>query len=342
MYIRTVPQVCRWPLTLMLVVAACFDDPIQNIDTGNDAPSDSTDAGDGDGDGDPGDGDGDGGPQCVPLPPNGWQGPVALSLGATPDALACDAAWPVDQATGGVGNPAGPHNCAPCSCGMASGGACPPSAQVARHPNDPGCANPAVETFDATTQCQSFGGAKGGYVRGLAPVPISGSCPPLGGDPINPMPPFGQFGKVCGLSTQPPDCAEGVTVPAFEQPGDWATCIWQDGDLPSCPPGSDYSSGPFVIADMFEDTRVCGDCACTVPIPVCSNYITLLFSAGGCGGAAVGIVSHDGTCSPMQYTVESWRMQNDPVVATEGTCTAQGGGSVGSVMVQHQKTLCCL
>jgi hypothetical protein len=324
-------------------VAACFSDPIPPGDTGAGESSTESESGADTGDTEDESETGPSGDECVPAPPSGWQGPIAVGVGTTINGLACESAWPQEQALGGVGDPGGAAACEPCSCGDASGATCPASAVFTRHVNDPSCTNIVSANFESTADCQFENVESNGNLLGIRPTPTPGSCPAQGGEIMNLPAAFAQFAKVCGLANEPQDCDGGLAVPEFEQPEDWATCVFQAGDLPACPPGSDYSMGPLVIADGFTDSRGCTSCECGDATEVqCGPYMTSVHTTVDCTGIANMIV-HDDTCSMNSIGVQSWRLQGVPGVVSEGTCSPTATVEpTGGIEIDHVITVCCL
>jgi hypothetical protein len=286
-------------------------------------------------------------PRCVSAPPSDWQGPVAVRLETDPTGRSCDPSWSTPVALAGVGTPGGPATCAACTCSAAAGAVCPAKATLVRSVNDGTCATDSG-TYDSPILCNDLGGTVAGFTLGVAPAaPMVGACGPDGGAPTVQAPAFGQYARVCATPSSPPspsECEGKLLVPGLVDPSEWALCIYQPGDVASCPLGSQFTNGRLVAATKFADDRGCTKCECTPPSGVlCSAYTTHVFGLANCSGSPVEVVAHDGNCSTTSNgNIRSLRLAQAPTLASEGSCTPLGGVATGEVATSERITLCCL
>lgn len=273
---------------------------------------------------------------CAPAPPSDWSGPVAVRVGNDPDALDCPAAFSTDV-LGGIGDPGGDVTCSECACDPPRGGSCPTMATLERHLLS--VCDGAVEVLVSTETCTTLPDAVSGYWLPVPPSPEPGMCEPSGGDVDEAPPAFAQYASVCAPAATPPACDEGVPLP---DPGDptWALCVYQEAELPSCPPGSPYSERLAIAT--FTDDRICTGCDCSEPKGVtCGLYQTQYYQAAGCQ-SGFSHFTHEGMCGINSVTALSFKLQAQPFITNAGTCTVSGGEPNGAVDVQTRRTLCCL
>ncbi len=279
---------------------------------------------------------------CTDAPPDGWS-TVAFERGpgAPPVAMPCDSgAMPEELFVG----PAGPAECAACSCGALTGTTCN-APGLACFPGSAGC-NFGQQNW--TNNFQNGNCAKpdiGASIQlscrltSMTSVAEPGSCMPSVSDFPNKETWLG-WAQACAIKTSGGGCATG-SVCAPKPAGTQSLCIRQDGKN-ACPANwqqvDTYASA--------TDDRACADCSCA-PSATCTGGFYRVFDLDACaaGGSDPPIDVDSNTCRNVSALLDaqinsSWSVQRN-LPTPSGNCAAQGGEATGSVQPQGQVTFCC-
>lgn len=317
-------------LGIALAVTGCadiwgFEDPIPRRDGGIDGPLDSAapDA-----------------CSCVPVAPDGWQGPFELAevIGAADagDLPTCGAAYPT-AAFSLHGSPAAaPTSCA-CTCDVTCGA---PVASVFSDTNCSRSCGTAIVGAGCTAlslpSCPQNGGGGPGKGIGLstrfaAPVGSCSAQPSAATEP----PPWTANAALCAPSAPAAGaCDAGAVCAPPTDPGFEArtACVVREGTV-SCPTGYPVShgrqgpQGPYFAS--ADDTRACG-CTCDPP------------SGAGC---ALDVTTYDDVSCPTardHVTTATACVSAVAAVAVTGPgmCTAHGI-LTGAFTPTGPATVCC-
>lgn len=265
---------------------------------------------------------------CVPEPPDGWSGPVALYLGTEP-APPCPAAFPSVALTGGLDPVAPPASCE-CSCGDATGFDC--SVTVTEAGNACGAIvfDPDQWVLDSG-ECQLVSTADNAFSAGAPTLDVSGaSCEPSASESIA-RASWGSQAQACTAASAGA-CADGTCIGQLgESYGQM--CIYAGGDV-ECPAG-DFTEREVIYAG-FTDTRDCSACTCGTPSGTCGGSVSYI---GGCTGLTVFYGSHAAPgCGEALADPSALRY----TAAANVECAPGGGAPVGDVTPTGATTMCCL
>jgi hypothetical protein len=287
----------------------------------------------------------EGGPGCPtglacapPVPPGGWQGPIALELG-TGTALACPPATNV-VFDGGSGLVAPGATCSTCSCSAAASPTCTVSVSVFAQ-SDAGCAawSAPCATGNPVSTCAALSGSCLGGA-GYALATAAGSSGPCGASaPSATVPPTSWSATAVGCAPASPiSCGPGTCLPSGPR-----FCVYMDGANVACPPAG-YVTQNVYYRDV-ADTRGCSPCVCGQPSTTCTGGDVEVTSLSACGIAQVKIPVGGGCTtipvgSPAGGKYYTEMVQGTSTVAS-GTCPASGGQPAGAAAGASPITVCC-
>ncbi len=275
---------------------------------------------------------------CTDAAPTGWTN-VALDqgLGAPPAPMPCDSgAMPESLFTG----PAGPPECAACTCGdlmgttckapglncyLGSGGCNFGQQDWTNNFANGNCAKPNIG-ISVQLSCR---------LSSTTAVDQPGSCTPSISDFAN-KDTWAGWVQACAIKASSGGCADG-SVCTPKPTGTQSLCIRQDGQQ-MCPAGWNTVEA---YADGADD-RTCDACSCTAN-PTCTGGTYQVFDTNNCdpnGGAPITIDNN--TCRNVSGQIDgnTWSVQKNPPTAG-GSCAAQGGAPKGSVQPKGPVTFCC-
>jgi len=283
-----------------------------------------------------------GGCECVPPPPNQWDGPAVRYFGSAFDVLpSCPAPWSGGQDIG-FGNIVGAaHTCSNCACGAPSvscGAATTPCYNVGSCGGLAGTASPPLNGNCEDTGFTMALDGIGNTARGQN-VPIVGGCTASGGVVTKPPADWENPGIVCTGGTSVEGCVNPGEVCAFIPPAPYEKkfCITRNGNR-TCP--ADYPDKQL-IDSSFNDTRSCTSCNCGSPSGVsCSGGQTTLYSGLSCSGST-DVINNNGTCQSLSFNARSSRLTLVPAPSGVGSCAESGGSTSGSASGGSQETMCC-
>jgi hypothetical protein len=277
-------------------------------------------------------GDAGGSCTCVPAPPVGWSGPLSVwEGGGFPPGCSGDYSAQVLDALADLA--AGQAQCT-CSCGAATGAACP-SSFTATVFSDQGCTTACDSVVVSAGACVDVHG-QCANVHGIDALPQAqgGSCKPKAST-IVPTAGWGQTARACESVVAPVQSACGpgeVCAPPPAAPMEPRLCVLTQGDV-ACP-GTGYSVKRTVYGGV-TDSRGCTPCSCGAPSGV-SCKATL---QEGCG--------QTGPVNPVPTTCGGL---SDPgsvmllatLAASGGSCGPVGGVPTGTALPSSPTTVCCM
>lgn len=289
--------------------------------------------------------------QCAPVPA-GWQGPVALYLGAAAAAVPdCAGDFVTNQLNASTDLDPGAASCSPCSCGSAAGSSCAPP--VARLWQEVGCSSGAYVELTPPPSSQAgdclfvdLSAQPGFTVAGVtasAPTPTAACSVASGsGEITKATPSFTTRARACGLPGSPSNagCGNDVCVPPLPS-GFTSLCVHQPGDIPCA--GSTFVTR-HVVYGGFDDQRSCAACSCSASGGTCGGTLGV-WSNAACSGNAEGTVTTLGTatCVGLAHsTQKSLRYTPAPGDPAGVACAPSGGELTGSATGTGPTTLCCL
>ncbi|MCC6214510.1 MAG: hypothetical protein IT376_06550 [Polyangiaceae bacterium] len=280
--------------------------------------------------------------QCAPVP-GGWEGPVAVFLGAAagtaPD---CGGDYATNRLNGSTDLDPGAASCSPCSCGPAASSSCVYPVvnlwkEVGCGSGDslqltpPGSAGPGACLFVDLASQPGFtvAGVSAALPGGTADCPVAAGS----GEITKATPSFATRARACALPGSPSSagCGSDVCVPALPA-GFTNLCVLQAGDVPCA--GSTFVDR-HVVYGGFDDQRACAQCSCA---GTCGGSLGV-WSNAGCLGNAEGTVSAfgAGTCTNVAHSTQK------SIRYTAGaTCAPSGGELTGAATGTGPTTLCCL
>jgi hypothetical protein len=275
--------------------------------------------------------------QCVPVVPDGWQGPFQLYTGpdAAPGCSANFFSTPSFQ-----GGDVILHDDAQCTCDCPSQGVGCQGPSIDYHTqsdcSDPTCHSQMVSstcTPSDTTGCMV---AANFYFSSGSPTP-TGTCTPDAGTTVPPVRWMNTMQAcVTTVTPQQSSCPSGqVCQPASPAPYLGKLCIEQDG-TPPCP--SPYPDG-HVFYTGVTDMRGCTDCTCGPLAGVSCTTTFDLYSDPACPSGAQTTLPAPVTCDGLPALgafVENDNMQND-----DAGCAPSGGTPMGTETPGSQVTFCC-
>jgi hypothetical protein len=266
---------------------------------------------------------------CLPLPPPGWSGPVALIEGASP-LPDCNSDYPVAIYGGHASLDCGVHSCSPCGCsGTPIGGNCQVASADVYAYQDAGCTGDWVH-FDAQYPgCYNLSGsAYGASVKVTASPPqatgttcaaASGGVPTLG------TAAWGSDVRLCEAAVVLDSCAQyEMCAELPSSPLSAPVCIVKH-DVQSCAGVPAPYSERMVFYTGYADTRGCASsCSCAAAGKVCHESV-YLHSWAGCDGE-LWVVAADNDCHEFAGAVdaESYNVSVTGPDPGTGTCSPNG------------------
>lgn len=242
---------------------------------------------------------------CVPVPPSGWAGPVALWQGAaTQAAPSCPRGYSARSGLLHADLQVGSVTCH-CHCGTASEQACGPSS-VTLFADADSCTQSYATVSIAQAQCIDIDkracdgvGRNGslpsllcppiGAVFGIhatAPSPTGGSCAPKTSSTIAASR-WATTARICSMTGSGDEGAaldDVSTPPTPTAPYRTGLCVYRVGDPPPATCPADYPSGPLLYFSGLSDTRTCSACQCGAPSGGSCEGILRVFAHSGCSG----------------------------------------------------------
>lgn len=292
--------------------------------------------------------------ECVPNAPLGWSQPVLLWAGAIEDAPPCPKEAPTLGYEGYAGLGATPLACPPCACEAPTGVGCVVP-EGWRSSSAPCGQAGAMLIFDAPPgwdgACTAEHAIPAGAmcngspcVRSLTihpPTPVGGSCAPKMDGPVPAKDQaFTTFARACLGNAYPPCSSPGDTcVPAA--PEEFATCIYQKGDV-ACP---DPWSVKHVFYEELIDDRGCSDCSCGPPEgSVCVASVSV-YADGSCSNLLLSTSlgsAEPAACHDLMSGVALGSKVAEVDSVEPGECPPLGGEPIGDVSPGEPATFCCL
>lgn len=268
---------------------------------------------------------------CVDDAPDGWMGPVVLSLEGAP----CPSEFPAVVFEGVADLDAAPASC-DCSCDGSS--LCGPV--TVQHLS--GCTFPAI--LHDTDWLQP-----GGDCTALTQDPDAlsinvalfsegqgGGCDPVAQVDV-PEPTWGTSARVCGGAFVPEGCDDEVCAPLPPEGFESEVCVAREG-VSGCP-------GEFPVQRTFatdvDDSRGCSACECGPPTGAvqCTASVRLSDTAD-CSSAVISDVLVDApVCQPELPAMQYGRVEALEVLS--GGCAPSGGVPTGDAVPTGEMTVCC-
>lgn len=268
---------------------------------------------------------------CGAAPPQGWQGPFAISVSDPPDPnQACAQGW-TEHVYAWRELHADPATCG-CSCAPA-GGSCNVTASYFA---DSGCTDMNA-SGSSSGDCKDMYTGQGHDYVSVSGTAIGASCTPVPTTMV-PPPTWTEGALLCA----PPlgdACGGGTCLPATPTGFDARWCITAEGEQ-ACPDAT-YSQ-PLVVHRNVTDSRTCSTCTCNVQgaatcpghvdqfgAILCPNFLPAADLAVGGGCQASGVGSLDG-----------WSFAYDGTPPTYG-CAGSGSVAIGDALAADPMTICC-
>jgi hypothetical protein len=293
---------------------------------------------------------------CVPPPPEGFQGPVAIFEGNGAPAPACLSRYVPTY--DGVDKPNAPAGTCTCQCTPPTAGlTC--SGPIANLFSDAACtvpcgtANQKVPTMNASANggCGDWnqaGCGTGPYIRFTSPEIAGGSCTPAVAGP----PPKATWSANVRLCGPAPDvtaaCPSGklptaVTVLPYE-PGNYCIVSRTANTCPTAYPAKRTYFDP----DTVDDTRACNACTCGSLKGTCGGYAKTADTASSCGGGEEDTPGLPASCfapggnnKSFGYGGGTSSATTLPAPPTNVSCEPSGGGPTGAFTPTAPLTVCC-
>jgi hypothetical protein len=275
--------------------------------------------------------------RCVPKPPLGWSGPVALRQGG-PKPFGCDGDWPTEDLHGGDEVIAEEAACTACACGEVTGLKCGMSTTLKRYSNSSCSIEVSTVSIDAAA-CTAFGPATA-VVAG--PMGVSGgSCAPSGGKATLADPKFSIPAQTCqalfGGGCENGSVNECVPPLAADQ----RLCVYRADDESPCPP--EYPDRQVMFSDI-KDERDCSPCTCSGAEGGSCSATTTLYTDGACGSVFKTTPNNGTSCTSITGVSpppNSFGAKITSATATGGSCAAGGGSPTGQAIGSKPIALCC-
>lgn len=269
-----------------------------------------------------------GGGVCLPAPPEGWSGPVAIGSGPAGAALACPSAWPLMVAA---------HrdltaNGATCECDCT-----PPPGQCQvtyQYFASNACVIPVIGAGgNAGSSCIAHGSLDNSvHVRVTLNPP--GECTP---QPVENIPTaaWGEDVVVC-TAMGGDACDDGSCYQTPPEGLNAKLCIARQGEH-DCP-GGVYSQIERVY-EAVNDTRGCMPCGCTLNGDTsCSDGGLAEYSSLTCGDSPT--VINPGDCRSSSVDGNTWAVRYSGTQPTV-SCSPSTPQASGAATAAGATTLCC-
>lgn len=281
------------------------------------------------------------GVSCVPPPPPGWQGPLAI-VELTGAPLPASPPCP-DQYTlvydGNADPDARPGACT-CSCTPPNVAGLTCGAPVANFYNENGCTQACGTPNQIVPKsCQTFAAtcADAKFVKVTDAVPKGGSCTAM----TNGAPPAVSWNKsirLCEPQGVTATCP-GTKVPAATSrlpyaPGNY--CIASQSDL-ECP-AAYPKRRTYFDPTQVTDGRGCNPCSCGALSGKCGGQLHT--GDNGCAGGEK-FITVPASCGEAKLSNKSWEYIAPNGPPTDVKCEASGGGPSGSFVANAPIYVCC-
>lgn len=275
---------------------------------------------------------------CVPLVPEDWMGPVALSEAFVDEGQPqCDAAFPEAMVEANDDVVAPPAYC-DCDCAPSQDAACETQVQVTSYQSDSACGLSSSSFLAAAGVCASVPAAPAGTQYRVAPLEVvSGSCEPVDTMQLEEAAFERAFVACGGAELLDQGCAENTVCaprPADASP----LCVWQEGEH-ECP--ETYPEQRISYRDI-QDGRGCETCTCGDAEGLCDEAVVRLYSTrnstspAGCLGLTA-ILSGDGSCGTSGSAAGALLVIGQPTAF----CTPSPGTPTGEAVGIDPITVCC-
>jgi hypothetical protein len=295
----------------------------------------------------------DGTHQCKPPAPQGWTGPVALTVSDAIAESGCRGEFPVPSVTVFEGLMAADAECS-CSCGDPEGGSCAGSVDLRFYPTD-GYWSPINGQSCNQISSQATVSAGASPLPYTSPMPsrlvtlnhmqaVGGTCSGSTNDPVVDAPLWQARVDACAPVEAPEPCdGDGLCMPQDDSVGD-NLCIWAEGDVP-CPLGSEYDART-VRHRNYTDERSCTDCTCESGEGQCNDGSVSLRFTGSPIPSFVTLPVQSGCSapvSPTSYPGVLDRLMLHPGEPEWDACTPAEGSAQprGGVTPSEPVTFCC-
>jgi hypothetical protein len=292
---------------------------------------------------------------CVPAPPAGWQGPLAIwegPEGATPPSCPNGyATAAVYEGEGSLSVPAAA--CGTCTCAAPTGTTCGPVTATYYSGPDTTCAGTPCagpQTIPAAPQCTAVAAHPACAADGLmsarvslTSTPTGGSCVPSTPPPL-PTPTWTTRARLCAPLPLGATCATGKPTPETSLPYATGTYCLAHTGAADCPTGYPtkrvyYQGGP----GGFVDTRACSACTCDAPKggSCTGGAVAFWDMVPACTGGERDLTLPQSCVSPKHDSPGVWQ-KTPPTLSTTGLgCAAHGGVPSGDVTPVSPTTICC-
>lgn len=287
---------------------------------------------------------------CVPVLPGGWNGPIAMFVGAFGDASpTCSGEFPVGSLSL-VGSPdEGLHECE-CACEVQDA-AC--EELVVGRWTEEGCDgvfNEGMRDWDGVVDraCEFLPGdlpIGEAWKLGINDPPgVTGSCQKVDEDHIDDVSWAERF-VGCEPAAPPVqlDCSPGrVCVPTPEAPFAKSHCIYAPGANVPCPSGSYEYAGTFF--QSATDTRTCSACGSCQGSPsgTCEGTVEIYVSECPETGFPAGQLTLGSSLCDEFGTNHSDDLAVVADIAPSASCSPPTGGEPqGTVAYEGPITVCC-
>jgi len=259
---------------------------------------------------------------CMAIP-NGWAGPVELSVGTSPPT--CGPKFAGSQSVLHDDLVALPATC-DCSCGAPSGATC--TVNFGGHCQAaPGTCDGPVTPYGTSSGCMSMS-VWCSSIDISTPSVTGGACAPNATKNV-PAPTWSTTAISCA-PTSTSGCLSGSACVPDADP-QFHLCVEHDGDV-ACPSG--FPSRTVAYADV-DDARDCSMCSCGAPTGVGCTGSVSMYSDGACTSVTKG-----GYPTPNCIS-ESGAFIGYDGTATGGSCSASSVSPTGTATPASPTTLCC-
>jgi len=281
---------------------------------------------------------------CVPAPPEGWLGPLAIyegSGGPPPPAPPACAGPYSSGAYDGFNAPSAPPSQCACTCDPPSGITC--DSPVLNLFSDPCSAPCGTPNQRIATSCTILGLATCGGTHFVldASSPTGGACAPSSTAVV---PDAGWTGSVRLCAIPSGDAVVGVgagacdageiCAPPTRLPFEPAHCVAQVGAA-SCPAGYPILHIAFT---SFSDSRGCTPCTCALPTDTsCGGGKVTFYNDTACTAPALNATAPQ-ACTNLGGPKAAKFLGATP---TGGRCDADGGVPTGVFTPTTPTTICC-
>lgn len=277
--------------------------------------------------------------RCVPPPPDGWSGPVALVVTAAESAgSGCEGEYGITQTTG-FGGLLAPEPTCTCECGSPQDVECGDETSVLYYPPD--FPTPGVNASDCITPAaaveisnlEAFAGASPSRWRANPVEASGGTCTPLATSEVVPAAFSGRV-DACAPADPVLSCEDGtLCMPEPQSPLEAMLCIWRDGEN-TC--SGEYSVDRTMHTG-FADSRSCSACSCGDPTGATCDDSSLWVWTGFDSHELVA----DGDCRYLGNFGAVTALNFDPGPSSGGSCQPSGGIAQGGSEPTGPITICC-